>query len=99
MEIEICNICKAEFRKGMLEEGKCSKCIELYPTAVNPEDRHKKNEADKENEGRLKNVVDKQIKAMLTEYGILNECDCGKLFYKRSPNQKSCGCGNKKETN
>ena len=70
MELETCGICKAEFRKGNLENGKCSKCTELWPNAMSSDDRREKNETEKENESRMNNVIKKQVHEMLVEYGF-----------------------------
>lgn len=91
-----CNFCKAEFKEGALNKlGKCFKCEELWPNVENKKDLDK-DETDKENEGRLKNVILKEIEAFLLEKDVLLKCVCGKSYFKRSPAQKSCGCQNTK---
>ena len=98
MEVEVCKFCKAEFYKGILnDKGKCPRCAMVYPDAETPEDIKPKNEEDKENEGRLKNIITNEITNMLEKYGVLERCNCGNLFHKRSPAQKTCGCGTKAE--
>lgn len=88
-----CNFCKAEFKPGALNErGKCFQCEKLWP---NLDDRAElnKDEKEKENEGRMKNVIRKEVEAYLLELKVLLTCpECGKSYYKRSPAQKSCGC-------
>ena len=87
-----CVYCLADFKSeaNLNEHGKCEMCEKLHPGVKN-KDELKKNPEEKENEGRFKNIVTKQINEMLSEYGILSKCDCGEFFYKRSPAQKRCG--------
>lgn len=93
MEIESCKFCKNEFYKGTLDEnGKCDRCRLVYPNLQSPDEiKVEKTAEDKENEGRLMNVIERQVNDMLEEYGLLERCVCGKLFHKRSPAQKYCG--------
>lgn len=86
----VCKMCKAEFREGALnDKGKCTMCEKLWPGVAN-KDELKKPDDEKENEGRLKNVVNKQIEEALLGYGLLTKCECGAYFYRRSPAQKTC---------
>jgi len=97
MEIEKCAVCEAEFRPGHLVEGTCEVCKKLWPGAKTKEDKEnaKKPEIDS-HETRIKDLVTKRVNEMLELHGILHRClDCGNLFYKRSPAQKSCGCSKK----
>lgn len=86
----ICILCKAEFKEGTLDDNhKCGQCEKLWPGITCKEDLKKDPEKEK-NEGRLKNVIAKQIEEVLVSHGILNKCDCGGSFFKRSPAQKKC---------
>ena len=95
MNVERCKLCDAEFRAEYLKDGKCEVCTKKYPGMSSKEDiKREKDEDAKENEGRLKNIIDKQLDERLKEYGILHTCECGQLFYKTSPAKKKCGqCG------
>lgn len=90
MEFEKCECCKAEFRPGSLnDDGVCKTCIilGLVDKAKKQED---KIEAD--NKERVRKIVADELE----KFGILQKCECGELFFKRSPAQKSCGnCPNK----
>lgn len=86
----ICILCKAEFKDGALDaNNKCEQCEKLWPGIVNKDDLKKDPEKEK-NEGRLKNVIAKQIEEVLMSYGILDTCECGEKFFKRSPASKKC---------
>lgn len=93
MEAEKCNVCLAEFREGMLDDnGVCTQCNVMWPGAKTPEDRNKNKKHDVENQETItKELVIKKVDEILEKYGILHKCDCGNLFYKRSPAQKKCG--------
>lgn len=97
MEAEKCAICEAEFKTGHLVEGTCEVCKKLWPGAKRKEDRNKIKKPEVANqEAIIKELITKQVDDILEKYDILQKCDCGNLYYKRSPAQKGCGC--QKET-
>ena len=92
METKRCILCNNEFRlKGLNEDGKCARCVAIHPDAKSRDDLKEKSEEDKENEGRMINVINREIIRVLREHKILQDCECGRAYYKRSPAQKSCG--------
>ena len=90
-----CKKCEATFKSGkyLNDDSVCEQCIKL---GIKSRDERRQNPDEKENEGRLKNVIAKEVDEILLKYGVLNKCACGNSFYKRGPAQK--GCGNCKGT-
>ena len=92
MDKERCEFCKADFRPGILKKGKCVECEKAYPGAESMKEwKDKQNPALKENEAAMRKSVTKILHETLEELGILSCCECGEVYYKRSPAQKSCG--------
>lgn len=89
-----CVICDGEFIKRKMVEGvKCESCHTQYPHAKTKEEaqEQQKKVVEKLNKGSFEGRVKDQVEAILVEYGILQKCFCDNLFYKTSPNKKSCG--------
>jgi len=88
-----CKICGSGFREDAIKDGKCELCTALYPKANSlQEAKELKNpKLDRLNEGHMHKVIIEKIYDVLTNEGILIECECGKKYFKRSPAQKSCG--------
>lgn len=96
--IDDCAICGEKFQVAKMKDGKCDGCNTRFPGVANREDLKKQRDesSNKYNEGSFDSRVEKKVKDILSELGILSDCTCGKKFFKRSPAQKNCGC--KKET-
>ena len=92
MEDIKCVICQAEFRSGCLVDGKCTVCVKSYPDAKTRGDINKKKDPEVANqESLIKELVTKHVNELLESFGILHRClTCSKLYFKRSPAQKSC---------
>ena len=89
-----CSICEGEFYAAKLDEnGRCDSCRMRFPNAKSKEELQKQREGknEKYNEGNIENIVKRTVMDMLTELGILQECECGQKYFKRSPAQKTCG--------
>lgn len=87
-----CVLCEAEFNSGHLVDGICKDCKKLYPGAKTKDDLKKDKAPEVEShEALIKELVTKQVDNILEKYGILQKCECGNLFHKRSPAQKHCG--------
>ena len=98
MEDNKCNVCEANFFGTPLVGGVCSDCTKLYPGVKTKEGLKKDKKPEIEShEVLIKELVTKQVNEMLESFGILHRClTCGKLYYRRSPAQKSCSdCPNK----
>ena len=100
MDENKCVVCLSEgFKSGTLDENNvCTMCNKLWPGAKTPDDRNKKKKPEVEShETRIKELVTNQVNDLLESFGILHRClTCSKLYYRRSPAQKSCGdCPNK----
>ena len=90
MELEKCAVCDAEFKPGYLDGEPCEVCKKLFPGATSKDNKFKKKSTKEED--KITNDIKKEVNSILEEYGILKKCVCGKLYYKRSPAQKGCGC-------
>lgn len=88
-----CAICENEFYAEKLKDGKCDVCNSRFPGIKNKAELEKQREEDNSefNKGSLPSLIKEKVESMLEEYGILQKCECGNLFYKRSPAQKGCG--------
>lgn len=92
MKTERCDFCKADFRIDAIKNNKCAECEKDYPgVATMKEWKEQQQPEFKANELALKGTVTKIVNNILEELGILSECDCGKLYFKRSPAKKTCG--------
>lgn len=93
-----CAICEGEFYESKMNDGKCEACNTRFPGVKNREELKKKRDesSNKYNEGSFDVRVEKKVKEVLEGLGILNKCECGEIYFKKSPAQKSCG--NCKET-
>ena len=97
-----CVICDNEFYIAKMTDGKCDVCNARYPDIMSKAELlESKEQAEKEkdvfNEGTLKNIISNEVDLILKKYGILLQCDCGKYFYRKGMNQKTCSpeCRNK----
>lgn len=96
-----CAICEGGFYTAKMKDGKCDACNIRFPGVKDKEDLKKQRETSdsKFNAGSFEKRVEKQVENILKKFGFLIECDCGELYNKRSPAQKSCGICKNKETN
>ena len=90
-----CSLCEGEFFVRKMTDGKCDLCHARFPHAKTKAEVKALQQSQNTifNEGSFENRVKKQVYEILEECGILHTCNCGNKYFKRSPNQKSCGCG------
>lgn len=92
-----CSICGSMFRLKAMVGEKCKNCAEKHPDVKSKQELvdAKKREfiAELINEKTMRQMV----YDILEEAGIKREkCDCGELYFKRSPAQKKCPTCSKK---
>ena len=97
-----CTICESEFYVEALKDGKCDFCNARFPGVKDRAELLKQREEiqnKKFNTGNMDNIITKKVDEILKDYGILQKCDCGNLYFKTSPAKKTCGaCPVKEET-
>lgn len=87
MESVQCKVCGMDFRESSLSDGKCELCITMYPNCNSREEACGiLPDEDIDMDATIKEVIDNR----LLELGLVSECECGSLFYKRSPAHKRC---------
>lgn len=98
MEEAKCDICEQLFYSHAMKDGKCSLCAELYPKAKTKED------IKQNTKPKARTLSDEVVREIV--YEILEEANlkrvkceqCGKLYFRTSPAQKSCpACRNKEK--
>jgi len=93
MKAELCTICEGEFNVVKLINGKCDVCNARFPDVKDKAELIEKQKA----QANQKDIseFEKEVNKVLEKHGILQRCECGNLYHKRSPAQKSCGCQGK----
>jgi len=93
LESRECLICTTGFRPKDMDDEKCDLCHKIYPKERSMDEvmRKKKPDPFQIEQSRVFNEkVIAVIDDRLLELGILQTCDCGNLFHKKSAAQKQC---------
>ena len=90
MKTDTCDFCRANFRPGVIKDGKCAPCAEKYPGATSMKEWKDMNLQPSEDQEAFKAKVRKIVGEMLDEFHILSDCECGEKFFKNHPARKTC---------
>ena len=90
MQTETCDFCRANFRPGIIKDGKCGPCKEKYGDAISMKDWKEQNSKPTEDQVDFKARVRKIVGETLDEFGILTDCECGGKFFKDHQARKKC---------